>query len=161
MEHDPPPSSFYLNTWTSHAHAYTFTCTHSQTRTYTSRGIMGTSGGAHPMHRQTFPGVHQRSHQRGFKQPATANTNTHTHTYIRTHLLTAEVKAKSDEQRNSERLFALEVIAALQVNSLSTRADFHLHWSSIHVHIFMYISPWQGPRPTRTQRKPSCIGSFS
>lgn len=51
---------------------------------YTSRGIMGTSGGAHPMHRQTFPGEHQKNHQRGFKQPATVNTNTHTHIHTQT-----------------------------------------------------------------------------
>lgn len=53
-------------------------------RAHTTGGVMGTSGGAHPMHRQTFPGEHQKNHQGVFKRPAAANTNTltklHTHT---------------------------------------------------------------------------------
>lgn len=54
-------------------------------RAHTTGGVMGTSGGAHPMHRQTFPGEHQKNHQGVFKRPAAANTNTltklHTHTH--------------------------------------------------------------------------------
>lgn len=81
-------------------------------------GAMGTSGGAHPMHRQTFPGEHQRHHQRGFKQPATANTNTRTHVHKDTHtcLPTAEVKAGSNEQREQRASFLdLEVLQHLRL----------------------------------------------
>lgn len=77
----PPSLLFQSKHRHAHAYAHAFPYTHGQTRTYTSRGIMGTSGGAHPMHRQMFPGEYQRNHQRGFKQLATANTNTHTRTH--------------------------------------------------------------------------------
>lgn len=49
-------------------------------------------------------------------------------------------------RENKERLFALEGIAALKVDSLSTRADFHRSWSFIYT-IFMYISPGRVPSP--------------
>lgn len=72
------------------------------------------------MHRQTFPGEHQRNHQRGFKQSATANTNTHTHvhkdTHTHTRLPTAEVKAGSNEQREQRVSFLdLEVLQHLRL----------------------------------------------
>lgn len=63
---------------------------------------MGTSGGAHPMHRQTFPGEHQKNHQGVFKRPAAANTNTLTNLHTHIHLLAAEVKVISDEPREQK-----------------------------------------------------------
>lgn len=101
-----PPSLFFLSKHIE-LHARTFACTGQETRTYTSKGAMETSGGAHPMHRQMFPGEHQRNHQRGFKQPATANTNmhTHVHTHKLTCLPTAEVKARSNEQQEQRVSF--------------------------------------------------------
>lgn len=98
----PPLSSSYLNRRTcarAYAHVRASVITRAPVCTYTSGGVMGTSGGAHPMHGQTFPGEHQKNHQRGFKQPATANTNTRGNTHTDTHLLGAEVKARSDEPR--------------------------------------------------------------
>lgn len=49
-------------------------------------------------------------------------------------------------RENKERLFALEGIAALKVDSPSTRADFHRSCSFIYT-IFMYISPGRVPSP--------------
>lgn len=66
---------------------------------------------------------------------------------------------------NKERLFALGGIAALKVNSPSTRAGFLLPQcliytpSNIYVHI--YVLPCQGPRrPTRTHRDPRGTGEL-
>lgn len=146
-----PPSLLFLSKHIER-HARTSTCTGREARTYTSVGAMGTSGGAHPMHRQTFPGEHQRNHQRGFKQPSIANTNTYTHvhkdTHTHTRLPTPEVKARSNEQREQRAsFFGLRGIAALKVDSLSTGADFHRCGRFIYT-IFVCISPWQVPQPT-------------
>lgn len=130
-----PPSLFFLSKHMhTHIYAHTFRYTHTvRTCTHTFSGIMGTSGGAHPMHRQTFPVEHQKNHQRGFKQPATANTNTH----IYTHLLTVEVKARPDERRENEHLIALDGIASPKVNSRSIRAAFCLHQCLIYTSSLM------------------------
>lgn len=158
-----PPSLLFLSKHIEQ-HARTFACTGQETRTYTSKGAMETSGGAHPMHRQMFPGEHQRNHQRGFKQPATANTNMHTRTHTHTHM-PPDCRGKGQIKwaaRTKSVFFGLGGIAALKVNSLSAGADFHRCGSLIYT-ILVCISPWQGPQPTRrpSAGEPGCAGSFS
>lgn len=132
------------------------------TSTHTSSGIRGTSGGAHPMRGQTFPGEHQRNHRRGFKQSATANTNTHAYTHTHTHACAPLDSGGKGRIRwsggNKERLFAaqLEGIAALKVNSPSTRADFHRRRSLVHTSSCIFPA-WQGPRPTGRHRERSWL----
>lgn len=70
------------------------------------------------------------------------------YTHTLTCLLTAEVKARSNEQQEQSVLFGLGGIAALKVNSLSAGADFHRCGSLIYT-VLVCISPWQGPQPTR------------
>ena len=144
-----PPSLLFLSKHVdAHAQTHTHTRIHSRVRmysrgparTYTCRGVMGTSGGAHPMHRQTFPGEHQKNHQRGFKRAATANPNTHTDTHTHTPLGCRGKRPDQMSGGNKEHLFALEGIAALMVNSPSTRAGFlpSRCVSSTHPHIYTY-----------------------
>lgn len=105
------------------------------------------------MHRQTFPGEHQKNHQRGFKQPATANTNTHTHRH--THLLAAEVKARSDERRGTKSVSLHSKV--LQHLRLTLRvqglAFFSTSVSSTHPHIYAALQGFQAHQVTEKAAK--------
>lgn len=119
--------SFYINSlpvsnWnTAPPHPCSFLSKHKdgqrRTSTHTSSGTAATSGGAHPTCGQTFPGEHQRNHQRGFKQPATANTNTH----IRTHTPDGRGKRLDQMERRGTKSSTLRVLAALWVDSAGRR----------------------------------------
>lgn len=89
-------------------------------------------------------------------------TQTHTRIYTHTHACAPLDSGGKGQIRwsggNKERLFAarLEGIAALKVNSPSTRADFHRRRSLVHTSSCIFPA-WQGPWPTGRHREQSCV----
>lgn len=122
MEHGPPLPCSFLS---KHKDGQ------RRTRTYTSSGTAATSGGAHPTCGQTFPGEHQRNLQRGFKQPANANTNTHACIYARTQR-TAEVKGWIRWSEGGTKSSTLKVLQHLRSTLPAAGVDFHHRWSFVH-----------------------------
>lgn len=94
--------------------------------------------------------------------PQLTQTHTRIYTHKHTHACAPLDSGGKGQIRwsggNKERLFAarLEGIAALKVNSPSTRADFHRRRSLVHKSSCIFPA-WQGPQPTGRRRERSCV----